>query len=74
MESRLYRCSRYRKSVKSTNDFTRHTNACKILITLLNCQPSTPALILKYNTINHPDLLSDNFIENINLRASNNNE
>ena len=65
-------CSRYRKVVKSTSGLTRHVNACKIPITLPSCQSFKPASILKYNTINHPDLLSDNFKENISLGVSNN--
>ncbi len=74
MESRLYTCPRCGKSVKSTSGLTRHVNTCKILVTLPSCQPSTPAPILEYNTINHPDLPSDYFEEDISPRASNNDE
>lgn len=65
-------CLRYRKVVKSTSGLTRHVNACKIPITLSSCQPFKPTSILKYNTINYPDLSSDNFKEDISLGASNN--
>ncbi len=72
MESRLYICPRYGKSVKSTNGLIRHVNACKILVTLPNCLPSTPVLILEYNTTNHSDLLSGYFKEDISSGTSNN--
>ncbi len=51
---------------------TRHINAYKIPVTLPSCQPSTPAPILEYNTINHPDLPRDYFEEDISPGASNN--
>lgn len=41
---------------------------------LLSCQPFMIALILEYNTINQPNLLSNNFKGAINLKASNNNK
>ena len=72
MESRLYICPRCGKGVKSTSGLTRHFNVSKIPITLSSCQRFTLAPILEYNTTNHPDLLSDNFEEDISLGASNN--
>lgn len=39
-----------------------------------SCQLSTLALILEYNTINHSELLSDNFDKDISLGVSNNNK
>lgn len=65
------RCS---KSVKSISVLTRYMNTCKIPITLPSCQPFILALILEYNTINHLNLLSDNFEEDISPRLSINNE
>ncbi len=74
MESRLYACPKCEKGVKSTSSLTKHINACKIPVILPYCQPSTLAPILEYNTINHPDLPSDYFKEDISLGISNNDE
>ncbi len=74
MESRLYSCPRYGKSVKFTSGLIRYVNACKIPVTLPSCQHYTPALILEYNTTNHLDLPSDYFAEDISPGASNNNK
>ncbi len=65
---------RCEKGVKSTSHLTRYVNACKIPVTLPNCQPSTPAPILEHNTTNHPDLPSDYFEEDISPETSNNDE
>lgn len=72
MESRLYIYPRCRKNVKSINSLTKHINICKILITLSYYQPSILALILAYNMINHPNLLLDNFEEDIYSKVLNN--
>lgn len=72
MESRLYACLGYKKSVKSTNSLTRYFNVYKISITLSSCQPSTLVLILKDNTTSYLNLSLDNFEENISSRTSNN--
>lgn len=71
MESRLYSYPRCGKSVKFTSSLTRHVNDCKILITLTSCQPSKLIAILEVNTINYPDLLSDNNNKSISSEVSN---
>ena len=72
MKSRLYTCPRYKISVKSTSGLIKHVNVCKILITLPNCQPSNPKLVLNYNTTNSLDLPSNNNKKNISLEVLNN--
>lgn len=72
IESRLYAYPRCRKNVKFTSGLTRHIIAYQISITLPSCQPFTLVPILKYNTTNYSDLLTDNFGEDISLRVSKN--
>ena len=64
-------CPRCGKDVKSTSGLIRHVNACKIPINLPSCQLSILAPILEYNIINHLDLPSDDFEEDIDPRALN---
>lgn len=70
MQCRLYAYLRYRKNVKCTSGLTRYVNFCKITIILPSCQPFTLALILESNTINHLDLPSDNFDNDIMIVSS----
>lgn len=65
MKSKLYRCWRYAKYVKSTSDLTRHINTWKILITLPYYQVSKLELLLL-------DLPSDNNKKNFKQVISNN--
>lgn len=77
MESQLYAYLKYKKSVKFTSDLTRYINACKILITLLNCQLLNPKLVLDYFITNLLDLQLNKNKDNkkdISLRILNNNK
>lgn len=65
-------CPKDEKCVRSTSSLTRHINACKNLITLLNCQLPNSTLILKYITTSHLNFLLDNSKENISLEVLNN--
>lgn len=51
---------------------TKHSNAYKISIILPSYQPSILAPILKYNTIDYPNLLLDNFEKDISPKKLNN--
>lgn len=65
-------CLRCRKDVKFTSGLRNYVNSYKIPIILPSCPSSILVLILEYNTINHLDLLSNNFEENISPRSPNN--
>ena len=60
------------RGVKSTSGLTKHVNSRKISITLPSCQTCISASILEYNIINHPDLPSNNFEEDISPGVLNN--
>lgn len=74
MESNLYVYPRYGKGVKFISRLTKYINTYKIPIILPRRQTSTLASILKSNTTNYLDLLSDNFEKDISPKVPNNNK
>lgn len=62
----------YTYPIESINDLTKHVNIYKILIIFPSCLLSKLIIILKYNTSNLLDLLSNNGERNIGPGVYNN--